>query len=70
MKKTRLAHFVLCGLAVILMGFGCSAPGNEGKPPNFIIVFTDEKGYQDLQDFNEIMRDELVGYRRLHDLPI
>jgi hypothetical protein len=52
------------------MGFGCSAPGNEGKPPNFIIVFTDEKGYQDLQDFNEIMRDELVGYRRLHDLPI
>jgi len=51
MKNTMLHLFVICALAFIVFGFGCTRSGNDEEPPNFIIIFTDDQGYQDLGCF-------------------
>jgi arylsulfatase len=51
MNKTLWLICVISGYAIIALGLGCSRTGNDSKPRNFIIILTDDQGYQDLGCF-------------------
>ena len=41
----------LCFLAIFLTGFGLSEVQAEDRPPNFVVIFTDDQGYADVGCF-------------------
>jgi len=50
-KKSPLFQIWLAALAIFAAGSGCSPEARDSNPPNFIIILTDDQGYQDLGCF-------------------
>lgn len=49
MARIILSILLLTGLAAVLAT--CAAPGDADRPPNIVLIFTDDQGYADLGSF-------------------
>jgi len=47
-RENPLKDPVSVGFAALALLMTCSCTKTENKPPNFIIIFTDDQGYNDL----------------------